>query len=1002
LPAYRFVASGGAMHGTALEGGALGVIHGVTRSVVTVDGAVEEARTVAPGFLMGGEPVPARLGGGFLFWSTGVMYRARSFLGPLEPVAPLPNNAIDLAFGPGSLLIISPTGSRKAYNLDKAQRVPLSPPGVLDIATGDDDRAVAVDASGRALASTDGGKTWTDVTGQLGRLPGRPCAASTLVGFETSNKEGEWLATDGTMARGPLPDLRPSASTDSGLRQVMSALQAGIPLAGGQALVGRGAEVQTVDLATGAVLSTRTLVPGRSCRVLSTDDEGLAVCYQYSVKKPAMTVVSHALGPSPLTEKTFERTLPVSYGAGVLIVSTGCDGTHASSVACARRLGGSWTQYDAQAAVAATANPPPPNMAAFFTPMPVVWVPREDGGVTALATKRPVKPGEQFHVARYDPPTGSPVFFDKVIAALEHYRWVVGRDGTLRGFGPAAPGSPTSSSIAVDTRGHVETGARDFTDLAAADPTHALAGDSAHRLWQTVDGGAHWIEVSTPPGRWGRSEATVIVGGQANQCSLVGCVLPATGGSWLRIGWPEDPPSLGSDAGVAAPAASGATSDGGGDHPTPSPEVVTAAPAVAPAPVLPRLRCTLRAEPRATEPRPAPPSREGEESKAIFGGRRLLTKRGDQLFVNLGYRDQFTGAGDTIGPQSIGFGLRALVHFPSTGGSFDLARLVDSKAVVDSLYVEPFDPSGAIVQASSPFASWPHAPGRTTPKPTAPSVGGAQSIRVSEGDDFGRSARPVLSSRPGHAEGVLLGREGLVMWLDHSGAAHPAAALPARAIYSGYVDARGKLLVASESSAGGVVVIEAETGTVRFRLPDVLPFFPMMRSRESTYPEMPLHVFADPDAIALAPDGSIGILRIPSGVEPPTEDDPALFLAPAAAPVALAPWSKIEMASSPACQGDHTGYRAVIQTGLPWVTVDGSLGFRFRTPGMSALVRWGKDRVCLEAIEVGYSEIEDPSSPTYGLKVMAVARFVGAGAGASLVGTGSGDVVREPATCMLE
>jgi hypothetical protein len=993
------------MQGTALDGGAVGVIQGVTRSVVAPDGSVEKAHTVAPAFLMGGEPVPARLGGGFLFWSPSVMYRARSFLGLLEPVARLPTNAIDLAFGPGSLLIVDPQGGRKAYDLDKAQRVPLSPHGVLDIATGDDDRAVAVDASGHALASTDGGKTWKDVTGQIGGRPGRPCAVGTQVGFEISNQEGVWLATDGTMARGPLADLRPSgtSSTDAGLKQVMAALQVGIPLPGGQALVARGPQVQTVDLTTGAVLSTRTLEPGPSCRVLSTDEEGLAVCYQYSVKNPSVTVVSHVLGPSPSTEKTFEGTLPTVYGAGTLIVSANCDGTHATSVACARRPGGTWTQYDAQPAVDVTANPPPTAaMAAFLTPMPVVWVPREDGGVTALATKRPVRPGEQFHVARYDLPGGTPKFFDKVIAALEHYRWVVGRDGTLRGFGPAASGGPTSSSIAVDTRGHVETGARDFTDLAAADPTHALAGDAAHRLWQTVDGGAHWIEVATPPGKWGRPEASVIVGGQAIQCSMVGCVLPATGGSWLRVGWPEDPPSLTQDAGAAAPAAPGSSSDGGEEPPTPPPEVVTAAPANPPASVLPRLHCTVRAELQAVEPHPAAPSREGEESKALFAGRLLLERRGSQVFVNLPYRDQYTGPGDTIGPQSIGHGLRAIVHFPSANQStFDLAKLVEDKAVVDGWYVEPFDPSGPIVHATSPFAGWTHATGR--PGVNAPSGGSkAAPIRLGTGDDLTHGARPVLSSRPGHADGVLLGREGLVMWVDHTGAVRPVLSSQGHEIYSGFADAHGKLFVASESSAGGTRVIEVETGAVRFRVPDVLPFYPVLRSRASSYPAIPLHVFAAPDAVAVAPDGSIGILRIPSGVEPSTEDDPALFLSESSPPVELAPWSKVETANSAACRGDREGYRAVIQTGLPWITMEGSLGFPFRTPGMSAMVRWGKDRVCLESVEVGYRQMEDSSSPTYGLKVMAVARFVGAGAEGGLVGTGREATVREPAKCGLE
>jgi hypothetical protein len=976
------------MEGTALEGGAVGVIEGASRSMVAADGTVEKARTAAPAFLMGGVPVPTRLGGGFLFWSMNVMYRARSFLGPLEPVAPLPTNAIDLAFGPASLLIVAPDGSRKAYDMEKGQPVSLSPPGVLDIATGDDDRAVAVDASGRALASGDGGKTWKDVSTELGGRPGRPYAGSAHVGFEISDKEGVWLQTDGTMHHGPLPDPDPAGSLQSGLGEVMFALTAGIPLAGGQALFGRGPEVMTVDLQTGTVLSTRTVAPGLSCGVLSTEDEGLAVCYQYSIKNPLTAVLSHVLGPTPQTEKTFEGTLPPVYGAGVLVMGAGCDGAPARSLACARRAGGSWTQYDAQPALDATANPPPPALAPFLQPMGVVWVPREDGGVTALATKRPVKSGEEFHVARFDPPTGSPVFFDKVIAALEHYRWVVGRDGSLRGFG-------LTSSIAVDARGHVDTGAREFKSLAAADPWHALATDDARQLWQTTDGGGHWIEVARPPGR---SDASETWGAEPTRCSLVGCILPATGGSWLRTGWPEDPPPRGEDAGAVPRITSQTASDADRERPTSPVEVVTAAPAIPPPRALPRLRCTVPAEPRAVEPAPAGPSREGEEWKALFGGRRVLQRRGDQAFVNLAYRDQYTGAGDTVGPQSIGHGLRAVAHFPSTGHStFDLAQLIDRKAAIDALYVEPFDPSGAIVHATSPFASWARATGRLAPKAAA-TGGRAEAILLNEGADLG--ARPVLSSRPGHADGVLIGHDALVMWVDPNGAVRPVPALQGRAIYGGYVDAHGKLLVASESSLGSTLVIEAETGDVRFRVPDVLPFSPLLRGRASGYPELPRHVFADPDAIAVAPDGSIGILRLPSGVDPSTEEDPALFLAVGAPPVELAPWSKIEMASGPACTRDRAGYRAVIQTGLPWVAMDGSPGFRFRTPGMSAMVRWGTDRVCLESIEIGFKEIEDSS--THGLKVMAVARFVGVGAGAGLVGTGRDATVRQPATCTLE
>ena len=750
------------MHGAALEGGAVGVIEGASRSMTAADGTVEEARTIAPDFLMGGVPVPARLGGGFLFWSMNVMYRARSFVGPLEPVAPLPTNAIDVALGPASLLIVDPGGSRKAYDMENAQRVPLSPHGVLDIATGDDERAIAVDASGRALASLDGGKTWNDVSVQLGGRPGRPYAASSQVGFEFSNKEGVWLQPDGTMVPGPLPDAHPAGATDSHLQEVLSALEAGIPLAGGQALVARGPEVKTVDVQTGAVLSTRTVAPGQSCLVLSTEDEGLAACYQYSVKKPSMTVVSHVLGATPLLEKTFEGTLRVVHGAGMLVVSATCDGAPSSSLACARRPGGSWTQYDAQRAVDATANPPPPGpVAAFLTPMPVVWVPREDGGVTALATKRAVKSGEQFHVARFDPPGGSPVFFDKVIAALENYRCVVGLDGTLRGFGP-------TSSIAVDAHGHVDTGAREFKSLAAADPSHALARDDAHRLWQTVDGGAHWIEVAPPPGG---SEASATREGIRGDAVLArGVRLACHGGKVASSGLARGPAAQGRRGGRCARRfagrercrresrhAPGRGRDGCTGHPSSSRSLALAVHAV---------RRTSRDRASCGGPLPRRRGVQGRLRRSALAraaGRSGL--RDSRLPGSVhGGRRQDWPAVHRNGPSSRG----ALSEHESLGPTPPSSST--DKAVVDALYVEPFDPTGAILHATSSFASWAQAAGRTWPARRRSAID-----PPGPGEDLG--ARPVLSSRPGHADGVLLGKDALVIWVDHTGTVRPVPSL---------------------------------------------------------------------------------------------------------------------------------------------------------------------------------------------------------------------------------
>ena len=47
---------------------------------------------------------------------------------------------------------------------------------------------------------------------------------------------------------------------------------------------------------------------------------------------------------------------------------------------------------------------------------------------------------------------------------------------------------------------------------------------------------------------------------------------------------------------------------------------------------------------------------------------------------------------------------------------------------------------------------------------------------------------------------------------------------------------------------------------------------------------------------------------------------------------------------------------------------------------MSAIVRWSPERVCLEAIEVSFRPTEKGSPP-----LRAIARFVGKGAGATLL-----------------
>ena len=171
--------------------------------------------------------------------------------------------------------------------------------------------------------------------------------------------------------------------------------------------------------------------------------------------------------------------------------------------------------------------------------------------------------------------------------------------------------------------------------------------------------------------------------------------------------------------------------------------------------------------------------------------------------MNLAYRDQYTGAGDTIGPQSIGHGLRAIVHFPSAKPStFDLARLIDGQGRGRSPVrraVRPIRRHRAREQLVRELGA---GDGATRVERGGERVGGAESIRLGEGDDLGHGARPVLSSRPGHADGVLLGKDGLVMWVDHTGAVRPVAASQGRGDLQ-RVRRRARQAVRGERELGG-------------------------------------------------------------------------------------------------------------------------------------------------------------------------------------------------------
>jgi len=708
---------------------------------------------------------------------------------------------------------------------------------------------------------------------------------------------------------------------------------------------------------------------GSGCMPISLDDEGLLFCVSYS-PETATTVVSHALG-TPIIEKKFVGTPHFVPGRELGIIAR-CTGGYADDRICLRQRGGVWTEVK-------------PSTAVLRKWQPVFWLPRENGGVSLIVSEREVFEGEP-KLALLDPQTNRVTPWDLPIAqlALDRESWrplpglTVLADGSVRGY-------TTNGSIAVDPHGHATLGTRKFVSVSSA-AAHALARDEAEHLWQSSDWGAHWQEIAPPPfdetPEGSNAKVNPRPSGRATRidCSLSGCALEHSSGlgSWIRLGFPEDPPAAKASLWASTPSTAVASVS------TQPPQQLLSLSQ----PALPQLNCKSRSEGplhATTLPAKLPEANAGEQWQAALAGGRALARRGKHTFANLEYRNVF--ADDQLFHQ----GLRATLHLQAE--DTELKEMLGEKTPWDVRFVEPFDEQGRLRSFSASIQDW-SAFGIATPGNASPQAKRLRELTESDFDHHqrdGGAARPLLSSEPGRAGGVLLLGE-LSLFARNNGI---VPVRPGCYPVSGYLDGRGKGFVACGERDDYSTRIEALDAPLRdvFRAPPVT----LSRDRERAG----LHFFppgesllVNPDAIAVGRDGKFGLLRLPAGNAPPTADNPAWFLAAKSAPVALAPWSTLESASSPHCaKGD--GYRAIVQTGKVWLDV---LGAPDAGEGMTALVRWGTERVCLEAVEVGYDVIQAAGSRD--LLVFAVARFAGARPGAGFVGTESA-ALQKPATCEL-
>jgi hypothetical protein len=906
-------------------GEGVGAILEGLRMVSSANGFRPATETVDPP-IVGGLRLPAHLGGGFVFQTSSALYTSPTFDGPLRPIVTVPGQIGSISFGPQGILIRGTDGQRWYVDPRTGDTAPMNPPGLVDIASLPDGRAAAIVEFGGALVSTDAGLHWQDVTHQLPGPPSDVRVVEDELYFLTSSARSDVVRIDvggGLVAydKTPVvetPQLRPHDARwndryDAPLRH---ALRLGVPIDERTALVVDGGNIDTVDTMTGELVDVQTgkLPPEAACEGLRTRDDILFACTQ--VGGPAF-VASHVLGEKPTIEITFGSDGNFfASDDGAIAFSGPCTGGGGTTtkIACARTPTGTWQEYDLTNVSDAGASADA-----------LRWVPRTDGSVVAIV--------EQPKLGTIDVHTGEFQAWDDSVSRYagslraQNYGgaregrvidrvWTSSPEGGLRGWvdGGAIDVSPegdvTVSPFKFDKSGKL------VTSGAFAIATHE------NRLWQTVDRGSSWMEVAgplsakvaDPTGASKRADVT------PRLCSAVGCDLV----DWYRIGWSPLAPAQ-----------------------RPSPKLAGEAPHLR-APVTPAIDCKIEGPSSVSETQrtdsspddlmlglgkvPITTSSEQEHLHSVFA----------RVLVNPPHSTDPTGDPGQDAPRALLYGYatsnddgdRITVLGPNKD-ALALKRLV--------AFVPAFDTQQQVRKTSIGISEI-VAAGR--------GVGLGTLDVLAEDPSIATTAVPVLGSDPAQPADLLMGGStGMVTILRASGA-HPRVTMRVKRGDDNFVTS------AAAVGADDVALLEiGDDGTghvMKWSGNGVADLFDVPPPPSNDlYP-------ANPDAIAIGARSDIAVLRTPSGGTPPSEQDPALIYGSTGAPIALAPWSTMTLASDPACRAlaalspndPNGGWRAILQTAGPWISI--------HAPGLNAdpdaptllRVRWTQTRVCLEAAEI--------------------------------------------------
>ncbi len=918
--------------------------------------------------------LPRSLGGGFLFRSKNALFSSPSFDGPLKPVCGFMADIDDVSIGPSYVLAHLNDGDRIAIDPRNGQRAAISPPGLVEVGALDDGRVAALTTFGAALVSADG-KQWTDVTAQLNGHPdaidevdgelwihGTPLSARVEEGGKISLLDEEKKPTATTMR----PRDPKWLDTVTPLRK---AYRSGVLLEDGTALVVTQGALARIDVQTGAIvsMSPKKLAPDADCEGVRTPDDVVFICRRSS----EAFVVSHGLSESGFA---VEKTFTTSQGSifvgddGSMAIAGSCSGAVADMTVCVRGVSGAWQEH--------VVTPTTSDAGTATTPITIDrWIAKSDGNAIGLSLGG--------SPAMVDTSTNEvtlllPDALNNIDSGSSKRSRYAGKRAYAGGWQIDRSWTATSTGIrgwvgkgtAIDIgfEGNVARSPYAF-DQAATSGIYgfAITGEAA---FQSTDRGQHWTEVAPPPQAHGVPALAI------DDCGPLGCEI----GGWLRVGWelvPPSPPQVAQDLLTAAKLP------------------ITTLPAISCAPTGPQRQKTVNKS-------------WSSPNDLGFGALKLAIKEDDEplreagtYWLNLPQRPIDGSDGDAEPAMR----LLATGYTVTTDDNGALKANGPIPAITllrrQIGFLQAFDPGMAVRRTSIGMADY-FAAAR------AVGLGGGVST-IADDPLTTQTVVPLLGPDPAAGNDLVASYNPI----DQGGAFAVVRPNGTRvAIEKDKTNDTSFTFLSAAQLGDDVVVLQAtEDATeqiLRWTGPVLAPLF------EVPAPPLASYYPANPDAIAIGPHGEIGVLRTPSGGEPPTKDDAALIYLPGQAPAALAPWSTLVLADDAACKADP-GWRAIVTTTRPWLraaTADGEL-----TPTQTIMrVKWSTTRVCLEALEAHLLETskarvlnvnspnDRPSVDQVTLSSWLVWKVLGnatSPAGASKGAVGAGAEISQPLKCNL-